>query len=269
MIVQVNGIALAYDDVGTGMPVVFLHGFPLDRSMWSNQRTSLSLRARCIVPDLRGFGDSEAAPPYSIDQYADDVVALLDVLEIEAAVICGLSMGGYIALALWRRHSTRVRGLVLCDTRATADSPEARAGRDAAIALAMADGAAAIADKQVTGLLGKATRTRQPELAEEVRAMMGRQPVAGIVGALGALRDRPDSQDTLRSITVPTLVLVGADDTITPPAESRAILDALPDRIGAQLDIIADAGHLSCLERPAAVTHALADFLVTVGPRPY
>ncbi len=265
MIAQVNGIALAYDDVGTGMPVVFLHGFPLDRTMWSHQRTSLAPRARCIVPDLRGFGESEAAAPYSIDQYADDVVALLDTLEIESAIICGLSMGGYIALALWRRHPSRVRGLVLCDTRATADTAEGRAGRDAAIELALAEGASAIADKQVTGLLGKATRSRQPELADEVRAVMARQPVAGIVGALGALRDRPDSQETLRSITVPTLVLVGADDVVTPPAESRAMLDAIPERVGAQLDIIADAGHLSCVERPAAVTHALADFLAAVG----
>lgn len=269
MITTVNGIRLAYDDVGNGLPVVFLHGFPLDRSMWVQQRVALAPRVRCIVPDLRGFGESEAAEPYSMDQYADDVVALLDSLEVESAAICGLSMGGYIAFAIWRRHPTRVRGLVLCDTKAGADSAEARKARDEAIALATAGGAAALAEKQVTGLLGKATRVRQPALADDLRAMISRQSTAGVVGALGALRDRPDSRETLPTITVPTLVLVGEDDVLTPPSEARAIVESLPENASAQLEIIAEAGHLSCVERPAAVTHAMADFLAMLAARPY
>ncbi len=269
MITTVNGIRLAYDDVGTGLPVVFLHGFPLDRSMWVQQRVALAPRVRCIVPDLRGFGESESVAPYSMDQYADDIVALLDELEIESAVVCGLSMGGYIAFALWRRYPTRVRGLVLCDTKAGADTEEARAARHDAIAIATAGGAAALADKQVMGLLGKATRARQPTLADDLRALISRQSTGGVVGALEALRDRPDSRETLPTITVPTLVLVGAEDVLTPPSEARAIVESLPENANAQLEIIAESGHLSCVERPAAVTHALADFLAMLAARPY
>jgi pimeloyl-ACP methyl ester carboxylesterase len=233
--------------------------------MWAPQRIALASRVRCIVPDLRGFGESSTDGPHSMDQYADDVAALLDALAIERAVICGLSMGGYIAMALWRRHPARVCGLVLCDTRMTPDDEATRANRNAAIELAGAAGATAIASKQVTGLIGKSSRARHPGLDGELCAMMARQPVAGIVGALGALRDRPDSQETLRSISVPTLVVVGDEDALTPPSDARAMLAALPEGAGARLEIIAGAGHLTCLERPAAVTHALADFLAAVG----
>ncbi len=265
----VHGITLAYDDHGTGTPVVFLHGFPLDRSLWSQQVNALAPRVRCIVPDLRGFGESDVTGPYSMRQYADDVIGLLDVLDLESAVICGLSMGGYIAMALWKYYPTRVRALVLCDTRAGADSDVARGNRDVAIGIVQESGAGAIADRQLPALLGATTRERQPELVAYVRAMMARQPVEGIVGALGALRDRPDSHDTLRTVTVPTLVLVGEVDTITPLSDAESIMAVLPEDSNAQLDVIDGAGHLSCLERPAAVTHALADFLAAITTRAY
>ena len=117
MIASLHDLQMGYDDQGNGMPIVFLHGFPHDRTLWAQQRVALASRARCITPDLRGFGQSSARAPYSMDQYSDDVVALLDWLEIEQAVVCGLSMGGYVAMAMWRRHPTRIRALVLCDTR--------------------------------------------------------------------------------------------------------------------------------------------------------
>ncbi len=266
MIASLHHVQIGYDDQGSGPPVVFLHGFPHDRSLWAQQRTALAARARCIAPDLRGFGESTSRAPYSMDQYADDVVALLDWLEIESAVICGLSMGGYVAMALWRRHPDRVRAMILCDTRATADSDETRVARNAMIILAHNGGADAVAEKQLPGMVGATTRARRPEVVESVRVMMARQSVSGIVGALEALRDRPDSRDTIASITVPVLIIVGDEDVLTPVQDAQAMRDLLPSTTIARFERIADSGHATCVERPAAVTHAIAEFLTAVLP---
>ena len=260
---SVGGNRIGYDDAGRGLPVLFLHGFPHDRTLWSHQRIALASRIRCIVPDLRGFGESTGIA-HDVDTFADDGVALLDHLEIEDAVVCGLSMGGYIAMAMWRRHAKRVRGLVLCDTRAGADSAEQRAARNAMITKARAEGASAIADAQLEKMVGRETHAHRPDVVETMRTMMSRQSAAAMTGALQALRDRPDSRDTMKSITVPTLVIVGEDDVLTPPAEAKAMIELLPASAGAQLEIIEGAGHASCVERPAAVTHALADFLAAL-----
>lgn len=265
MIAQLPGFQLGYDDQGDGQPIVFLHGFPHDRTLWAAQRVALAPQARCIVPDLRGFGHSSTHGPYSMDQYADDVVQLLDWLRVERAVVCGLSMGGYIAMALWRRHPDRVRAFVFCDTKAGADTEEGKARRDELASMVKQSGTRVIADAQITGMVGATTRARRPEVVAALRAMMGRQSAAGVIGALQALRDRPDSRDTLRTISVPSLVLVGEDDVLTPIKEARAIAEALPSAARVRLDIIAGAGHVPCLERPAATTHALSDFLATLA----
>jgi len=265
MNVTVNGINMGYDDVGGGVPVVFLHGFPHDRSLWRHQRSALTSRVRCVVPDLRGFGVSTPDAPYSIDQYADDVVALMDAIDVESAAICGLSMGGYIAMAMWRRHPTRVKALMLCDTKMTPDDEKARNNRNVMIDLARTEGSETVAMKLLPGMVGAASRERSPNIAEEVHLMMARQPVDGIVGALSALRDRADSRATLESITVPTLVVVGEDDVLTPPSDARAMIASIPASTHPHLEFISGAGHVSCLERPAAVTHALADFLATLS----
>ncbi|HYW32485.1 MAG TPA: alpha/beta fold hydrolase [Gemmatimonas sp.] len=262
MQIDIDGRCVGYDDAGRGMPVVFLHGFPHDRSLWAQQRIALSSRVRCIVPDLRGFGESDGVA-HDVDTYADDTVALLDALGVEDAIVCGLSMGGYIAMAMWRRHPTRVRGLVLCDTRAGADTPEGRAARNANIAKARDEGAAAIARAQIGKMVGEETTANRPDVVTTVKRMMERQSVAAITGALQALRDRPDSRETVASISVPTLVLVGEHDVLTPPADAEELLALLPPRADGRLETIAGAGHVSCLERPAAVTLALADFLAT------
>lgn len=255
---------IRFDDVGRGLPVVFLHGFPHDRTLWSHQRIALASRLRCIVPDLRGFGESEGTA-HDMDTFADDVVGVLDRLDIEEAAVCGLSMGGYITMAMWRRHPERIRAIVLCDTRAAADSDEQRAARNAAIAKVRAEGAAAIARDQLEKMVGKDTHAHRPDVVDTMRAMMSRQSVAGMTGALQALRDRPDSRQTVASMTVPTLVIVGEDDVITPPAEAHAMMSLLPAEANARLEIIEGAGHVSCIERPAAVTHALADFLAALA----
>ena len=265
MIAQLPGYQVGFDESGVGLPVVMLHGFPHDRTLWTAQRLSLAPQVRCIVPDLRGFGHSSTHGPFSMDQYADDVVALLDWLGIEAAVLCGLSMGGFVAMAMWRRHPGRIRALIFSDTRAGADSDEARTRRDELIAIVKRDGSRAIADAQLQGMLGKETRARRPDVVNTVRVMMARQSAAGITGAPQALRDRPDSRETLGTITVPTLVVVGEDDVLTPIKEARAIAEALPAAARVRMEIIAGAGHLPCVERPAATTHALSDFLATLA----
>lgn len=261
MIASLPSVQLGYDDQGSGLPIVMLHGFPHDRALWSQQRTALAPRVRCITPDLRGFGESSTDGPYSMDQYADDIVSLLDWLEVKRAVVCGLSMGGYIAMAMWRRYPDRIRGLVLCDTRAAADTDTSRAARNEMIALAQSAGASAVAAKQLPGMVGATTHASRPEIVAMMRDMLERQSVAGIVGALEALRDRPDSGPTLASVSVPTLVMVGEEDVLTPESDARAMIALLPVSTSARLERIPDAGHVSCVERPAAVTHALAEFL--------
>ena len=261
MITPCAGIQLAYDDVGSGQPVVFLHPFPLDRSYWSPQLGALVARCRCITPDLRGFGESTAAPPYTMDQYADDIACLLDALEIERAVFVGLSMGGYIAFALWRRHRARVRALVLADTRAGADTDEGREKRRALIALASEKGTSAVAEAQLPGLVGKRARTKQPDVVEALRRIIESASVGGITGALEAMMARPDSSDLLPTITVPALIIAGEEDVLTPPKEARAMHDAIE---GSRIEIIAGAGHASSFERAAAFNHILGEFLDTI-----
>lgn len=262
MIVSAGALPIAYDDVGTNQPVVFLHGFPLDRRMWAPQASALAAHARCIAPDLRGFGETPLAtplaPPLSMDQYADDVAALLDALAVERATVVGLSMGGYVAFALWRRHPERVRALVLADTRAGADTEEVRDRRRTLVRVARERGSQAVADAQIDGLVGKTTRNERPEVALQLRQMLGAAPVEGIVGALTAMMTRPDSRPLLPTITVPTLVVVGDEDTLTPPKEARAMQEAIR---GSELAVIPGAGHVSNVERPDEFNARLREFL--------
>jgi len=255
---DVGDVTLAVDARGDGPALLLVHGYPLDHTLWAHQVATLA-RWRRIAPDLRGAGASDApAGGYSMASYADDLARLLDRLGVERAVVVGLSMGGYIAFELLRRHRQRVMGLVLVDSRADADGPEQRKGRDDMIELARSKGAAAIAERMVPRLLGRTTQQTQPNVVEQLRDMIGRCPVPGIVGALGAMRDRPDSTPLLPGIDVPTLVVVGAEDELTPPAMSRTMASAIP---AATLTTIPGAGHLAPLEAPTAVTRVIAEFL--------
>jgi pimeloyl-ACP methyl ester carboxylesterase len=262
MIAWIGGQQVGLDDAGQGEAVVFVHGFPLRRSIWSVQVDALADRARCIAPDLRGFGESGTEGPYSMDRYADDVVEVMDHLRIERAVICGLSMGGYVAFALWRRHAARIRGLVLLGTRAGADAGTAIGRRRALLAIAAERGSAGVADQMMPGMLGKSTRERNPGLADTVHAMLESAPVAGCVGGLEAMLARPDSTSTLGTITVPTLVVVGDEDVLTPVRESELMHEGIR---GSRLEVIAGAGHLANVERPAAVNHLLGEFLASLN----
>jgi len=256
-----EGAVVAYDDIGTGSPVVFLHAFPLNRTMWAPQTSALAMEWRCLTIDARGFGESPASGPLTMDRYADDVAAVLDAAAVGRAVVVGLSMGGYVAFALWRRHPRRVRAFVLADTRPGADTSETRDRRRELIALARASGAGAVADRQMIGLLGKTTRERRPEIETGVRAIAESATIDGVVGALEAMIERPDSTPTLQTISVPTLIIVGEEDVLTPPKEARAMHEQIED---SRLELLAQTGHLSCIERPAAFNALLSEFLYIV-----
>lgn len=266
-IVRVGEREVAISDWGKGHPLLLVHGFPLHHQMWREQTSALWHRRRVIAPDLRGFGGTglpvaEAADAITMEDFADDLNALLDALGVhEPITLCGLSMGGYIAFQFWRKYGPRVRRLVLCDTRAVADTPEAAAGR-----LEMADRAlregSGVAAAMLPKLLSAATRERRPDLTAFVRGMIESTDPRGIAAAQRGMAVRPDVTPLLPQIGVPTLVLVGAEDGISPPAEMQAMAAAIP---GARFEIVPGAGHLTPLENPDAVNHALEQFLGTAG----
>jgi 3-oxoadipate enol-lactonase len=261
LIAVVDSLDIGYDDVGSGMPLLFVHAFPLNRTMWAPQVSALVERCRCVAADYRGFGESTRQGPFTVEQYADDLAGLLDHLHIDKVVFVGCSLGGYVALAFWNRHRDRVRALVLADTRSTADTPEAIAKRRQTIDRVTTEGSTAIANAQIASLVGATTREKQPDTYDAVHRMMAQAPVDGIVGALEAMMKRPDSTPLLSGIDVPTLIIVGDEDTLTPPDAAQAMHERIP---GSRLEIIAQAGHLSNLERPAAFNHVLAEFLVAL-----
>jgi 3-oxoadipate enol-lactonase len=255
---DVGGTTLAVDIRGDGPALLLVHGFPLDRTLWAHQVATLAGWRR-IAPDLRGMGSSDVpADGYSIAAYADDLVHLLDRLQVTRAVVAGLSMGGYVVFDLWRRYRDRIAGVILVDTRADADSAEGRAGRDAMIQLAQAEGSRAVAERMLPRVLGRSTQQTQPNLVDQVREMMARAPVTGVIGALRAMKERPDATPLLPTIDVPALVVVGQEDELTPPSAARALTDAIPS---AAMTVIPGAGHLSPLEAPTAVSRVLAEFL--------
>lgn len=259
----VNGVSLAVDVRGDAAQpaILFVHGFPLDRTQWAPMLDALDGTFR-IAPDLRGFGASDAPDlGYSMATYAADLIALLDALGVERVVVCGLSMGGYIAFELARRAPDRLRGLVLMDTRAEPDSPDARRNRDATAQQARDRGPSPIAD----AMLGRLLSERTPRtVAERVRGTIMATPVAGLVGALGAMRDRPDSTGLLADLTLPTLVIVGEDDSITPPTDARRLAEAIPN---ARLAIVSGAAHLPPIEQPRATARLVADFMAQLDQR--
>jgi len=262
---MVRGIRLHWRERGRGEPVVFLHPFPLNGEAWADQLDRLPDRWHLLAPDLRGFGRSETGEgggPLRMDQLADDVAAFLDHRGLGRVVVCGLSMGGYVAFALWRRHRERVRALVLCDTRAEADGEAQRRARALLALRVQRDGAGAAADALLPGLLSERTRRERPELEDRVRALIESTPRATIVRALEGLAERSDSTDLLPGITVPTLVIVGAEDTVTPPSVAEAMASRIP---GARLRVIEGAGHLSNMEAPAAFDTVLVHFLEATG----
>jgi pimeloyl-ACP methyl ester carboxylesterase len=262
--------SMTYVDEGTGAPVLLVHGFPLDHTMWGAQIAALSGRARVIAPDLRGFGQTPLAPGdaergISMEAYADDLAELLDTLAIrQPIVLVGFSMGGYVAWRFLRKYGARLRALVQCDTRARADTEEARAGRMKMAEHVAEWGSGRIAEMMGPKLFAPATFEKQPEVVAAMRVTVERTPPAGIAAAQRGMAARPDVTSWLSTIQVPTLVLVGELDAISPPAEMKEIADAIP---GAEFVVIPRAGHMTTMEEPAAVNGAIANFLDRVASR--
>ena len=259
MQVQVNGITMAYDDRGAGLPIIFLHAFPLNRTMWAAQKQAFSSQFRTITPDLRGHGESDAPLwHYSLDQAADDVRSLMDSLSIREAVFVGLSMGGYILFTFYRKYAERVKGLVLADTRPQADTEEGKEARFQMAQTAYQKGPSAIADIMIPKLLSPATVRTRPQIVQKVRSMIEGNQMSGIVGDLMAMAERPDSIPLLKQIACPAQIIVGELDQATPPADARLMADQIP---GARLAIIPGAAHLSNLEKPDAFNQIVASFV--------
>jgi pimeloyl-ACP methyl ester carboxylesterase len=258
MQVQVNGITIAYNDRGAGLPIVFLHAFPLNRTMWAQQEEALSSQFRVITIDLRGHGESDAPLwRYTLEQSADDVSALLDQLAIQRAVFAGLSMGGYILFAFYRKYAARVKGLILADTRAQADTAEGKDGRFQMAQIAYKKGPSAIADMMLLKLLSSTSIQTRPDLVQQVRAMIEGNEVSGIAGNLMAMADRPDSVPLLSQITCPTQIIVGELDQATPPSDAILMADHIPN---SRLTLIPQAAHLTNLEQPQAFNHIVTTF---------
>jgi pimeloyl-ACP methyl ester carboxylesterase len=257
------GLADGGQGAGPQNTLVLIHAFPMNADMWEAQLDAVPAGWRYLAPDLRGFGRSDpdqangtAAP--SLDDYARDILALLDHLRVDRAVIAGLSMGGYAAFAVLRLAPMRVRGLVLANTRAEADSEEARKGRTDMLDLLAGGGVAAVVDQMLPRLLGETSHAERPAIVRRVRAFALANSAEGVRGAIVRMMNRRDATPLLPGIQCPTLVIASDEDAVTPADRAREMLAAIP---GAQLSTIAGAGHLSNLEQPGDFNLALRHFL--------
>jgi pimeloyl-ACP methyl ester carboxylesterase len=254
---RVNGTMLYYRESGEGRLALFIHGFPLDHSVWLDQLSGLAHVRRCVAVDLRGFGRSDpiVEPVLSMEVMADDVAALIDALGADEADIVGLSMGGYVALALWELRPDLVRTLTLIDTRAAADGVDNRASRGALIERLLSEGRAAVAGDLVDSLLGPSPT---PSMRARLRSMVEGTRYETMVAALEGMRRRPDRTALLASVAVPSLVVGGALDALIPPVQLRELAAGIR---GARTVIIAGAGHLAPMEQPDPTNEALIELL--------
>ncbi len=260
---KINGFVMAFTRKGSGRPLLLVHGFPLHRQLWRPQIEALSRVAQVIAPDLRGHGESQAAPEaFSMALFAEDLNALLDALQVkEKVVLCGLSMGGYIVFEFYRRYAERVAGLVLTATRAAADTEAGKTARDQMAALVRQEGIAPVVEALSTRLLSPKTLQTRRELVESVRQMMSHISAHTAIGDLAAMKHRADSTPMLPTITVPTLILHGAEDQIVPLEEAKQMARSIPK---AQFISLPDAGHLPNLEQAERFNRALQEFILSL-----
>ena len=249
-------------DAGQGPTLLLVHGFPLDHRMWNAQLASLAGEYRVIAPDLRGFGRTAPSLPIpdelTMERQADDMAELLGALSVQEPVtFCGLSMGGYIAWQFWKRHRDKLARLILCDTKAAADSAEQAKGRHETAAKVLKEGVAPLTESMLPKLLGDATRKNRPEIVQEMKEMMNQASPDGVAGALKGMAARSDMTGSLAQVDVPTLVICGSEDVITPAKEMRTIAQGIR---GAKYVEIAGVGHMSPLEKPDEVNAAIRAF---------
>lgn len=252
-----DGVEISYKDEGEGLPVVLLHGFPFSGRMWTRQVAALASAHRVITPDFRGFGESGGAPS-TVEQLAGDVEALADHLELEPFVLGGFSMGGYVAFRYLAQHTDRVHALMLLDTRAEADAPEAKQRRYAGIDRIKSEGPDGFLNDFAKLVLSPKTVESRPEIVTQVRQMMEEERAASLTGGLKAIAERPDSTPLLARLKMRTLIVVGEDDKATPPESAKKMQDAIS---GSTLVTIPGAGHMTSIEQPERFTKALREFL--------
>ncbi len=267
--VQVNGVELSVAEEGSGPAILLVHGFPLSHAMWRPQIEALKNEYRVIAPDLRGFGESNflagagsnllAEPRVSMEEFSDDMSAILDALGIfEPVTFCGLSMGGYVGWQFVRKYPDRLAKLVICDSRAAADTPEAAKGRAELAKKVLAEGSQMAVEGMLAKLLAPASIKNQPDVVAAVLAMGGQATRQGVAAALLGMAARPAMFDLLPKIQIPTLLIVGQEDAISTVDEMRGIAEKIP---AAQLAVIPDSGHMTTIENPAAFNKALIEFL--------
>jgi 3-oxoadipate enol-lactonase len=260
MNIQANEISIDYEERGKGQPVLLIHGFPLSKEMWAPQLEGLAGSTYLIAPDLRGFGMTQSSrETYTMDLLAKDFHALLEAKGIsEPVVLCGLSMGGYVAFAFSRLFPDRVKGLILAATRSAPDSEEGKVKREEMAALALESGAVAIADAMLPKMLSPHSYESKPHVVESARQIMQGASRDGLAGALLGMKERPDSQQTLKNLDIPILIVHGEDDQLIPASEAEAMKNATKN---ARLEIIPKAGHLLNLEQPEHFNRVVEQFL--------
>ena len=259
MQIRSDDTQLYYETVGSGFPVVLLHPFPVHHEFWSSFTATSWSRYKLIVPDLRAHGRSEVGHgAATMGKHADDLLHLLDAEEVAKAVFVGVSMGGYVLFEFWRRHRERFQALVLSNTRAEPDTEQGRANRMKSIEDARLRGTAPFLDAQLENFIGQTTRTNRPDIAAKARKMMDGLRVDGLVALQQGMAERPDSVPTLQGIEVPTLVIAGEEDTLTPLANSQLMQQHIR---GAKLSVIPKAGHYAPFENPGEFELVLRRFL--------
>lgn len=264
MFAAINGMNLYYNDIGSpeSLPIILIHGFPFSSEMWKGQiqmLQSYKKNLRVITYDLRGHGQSDVGDgQYTIELLVNDLIALLDYLKITKTILCGFSMGGYVALRSIEREPDRFSALILCDTMSTADSNEAKVKRAVSIELIKREGIAPFAEPFLKAVFAPQTFDTNPGIIEEIRRLILSSSPLGMCGALLAMAGRTDSSEALSRIDVPTLILVGEHDAVTPPTAAKSMHDVIPN---SELYLISNAGHMSNLENPAMFNEHLTRFL--------
>jgi pimeloyl-ACP methyl ester carboxylesterase len=262
--IEVNDFTLSYDDVGEGrIPIIFLHGFPFDKSMWKKQIEFLKTSYRLIACDIRGYGKSkDEKSPLSMGLFADDLIEFMDKLEIDTAIICGLSMGGFVTLNAAKRFPDRFEALILCDTQCIADTPEVKDKRLNAIAQIENEGVTTFNESFIKSVFHPDSLTDKKELVEEIRTVVFANSQQIITQGLLALAARSETCSTLDAMRIPTLIICGREDAVTPLKQSEYLKEHI---LGSTLKVIENAGHVSNLEQPNEFNEHLSEFLMSLG----